>query len=160
MEVFLIAFAVGMIGIFASWAISVEAFFIFAIIYMAGLVVAGWVLSIVARRHVILVAPRSPDVVADAVVQHFKGMGWRAVSGEGDLNFQARGIGLNSYGMEQPVLSIDLVDHQDGSTGVEIWMSKWMRRFGVTASCDRVISKRWRLSRKLARLDIAAGVTH
>ncbi|WP_433665098.1 hypothetical protein ACQPW1_24610 [Nocardia sp. CA-128927] len=160
MEVFLIAFAIGMVGIFASWAISVEAFFTFAIIYMVGLLVAGWVLSIAARRHVILVAPGPPDVVAEAVARHFKGAGWRAVQGKGDLNFQARGIGLNSYGMEHPVLSIDLVDRQDGSTGVEIWMSEWTRRFGVTACCDRVISKRWRLARKLARLDDVAGVTY
>ncbi|MFI7000844.1 hypothetical protein [Nocardia sp. NPDC050175] len=65
MGVVLIAFAIGMIGIFASWSISV------------GLRVAGWALTIVAGRHVIVVAQASPDVVAEAAKNR-----WSAIPGQ------------------------------------------------------------------------------
>ncbi|MEV6322903.1 hypothetical protein AB0M45_17155 [Nocardia sp. NPDC051787] len=112
--------------------------------------VGGWALTFSARRHLVMVVPAPVGVVGDAVQQHFAGGGWRAVKGEGAFNSQARGIGMSAYGTGNPVVSIELEDLHDGTTGVEVWMSEWMSRIGIAASCDRGVSKKWWLARKLA----------
>jgi hypothetical protein len=66
------------------------------------------------------------------------------------LNFQARGFGLGAYGAKRPVISIDIAGHGDGSTQVDIWTSEWQTQMGMMALCDRVVSKKFWLTRKLA----------
>lgn len=160
MELFLSILAFGLIGFFAAFAASFEAGLAFIGIFFVSLFVLGWVLTFMAKRHLITVVPMPINAVAEAVRNQFHGVGWREVPGNGHFNFQSRGIGLNSYGMENPVLSIDLEDLDDGTTGIEVWMSEWMSRYGIASSCDRVISKRWRLTRKLATLGQTAGLAN
>jgi hypothetical protein len=74
------------------------------------------------------------------------------VDGRGLLNFQARGLGIGSYGAKRPVISVDLEDLGDGTTGVGIWTSSWNSKFGIMALCDRVVSKKFWLERKLNEL--------
>ncbi|MEU2031221.1 cutinase family protein [Nocardia amamiensis] len=165
MEIFVFAVVVGVAGSLAAFWIGFETGLVFIGVYLASLVVGGWVLTFWARRHLVMVLSAPVGVVADAVQQHFKGAGWRAVKGEGAFNYQSRGIGLGAYGAENPVVSIELEDLHDGTTGVEVWMSEWMSRIRIAASCDRVVSEKWWLARKLARarvmsmLAVAAAVT-
>ncbi len=150
MEIFVFAVVVGVVGLLAAFSVGFETGLVFIGIYLVFLVVGGWALTFSARRHLVMVVPAPVGVVGAAVQQHFAGAGWRAVKGEGAFNYQSRGIGLGAYGTENPVLSIELEDLHDGTTGVEVWMSEWMSRIGIAASVDRVVSKKWWLARKLA----------
>ncbi|WP_155981928.1 hypothetical protein [Nocardia sp. BMG111209] len=152
MELFLAMVIGGLLFMGIGFSIGFGTGVVFIGLFLVFLVIAGWVLSILARRHLTMTIPASPHVVAEAVERHFSGLGWQAVPGRGELNFRSRGIGLSSRGAENPVLSVSLEDLHDGTTGIEVWMSEWVSRFGIAASCDRVISKRWRLARKLAVL--------
>ena len=62
---------------------------------LVAVVVAGWVISVLARRHVLVATSLSPEHAAQVCDSKFS-RGWRRVDGRGDLNYQARGIGSRS----------------------------------------------------------------
>ena len=152
MQVFLGIFAVGIVGFGLSALSGFEAALIFLLVYCGIVLVSGWVLSVMAKRQMRVEVPASRQTVVGVIEDHFKGVGWQQVPGRGEFNFKARGIGISSFKMENPVISIDLPILADGGTGVEIWMSEWMTKFFTVGACDRVVSKRWTLVRKLAQV--------
>lgn len=152
MQVFGLILLVGLIGFAASAAVSIEAVFIFIVVYVLGLIVLGWVLSFMSKRQVGLVVAAPRTTVEQAIVAHFKGVGWKPVNGKGDLNFQSRGMGMGSYGSTHPVVSISLENSSERDTEVGVWMSEWVTRAGMVTSCDRVLSKRFTLMRKLTQM--------
>lgn len=109
--------------------------------------------TIAARRQVSVLVNASPQEAADAVLTHFKSVWWRQVNGRGDFSFQARGFGMASWGLENPVLSITIEVEDDGSTEVAVWMSEWASRVGIIGAADRAYLKRRSLVKKLAALD-------
>jgi hypothetical protein len=116
---------------------------------LPGLVVVSWALTLWARReqHVLVQVP--PDATTDAVRANFSRSGWKPVDGPGTLNFQARGIGINSRGAKPPTVSINIEPLPDGNTGVGVWTSSWSSQIGIMALCDRVVSQKLRLAYKL-----------
>jgi hypothetical protein len=158
MQVFGIAILVALVGFFASVAISPETAMVFVVVYIVGLLVMGYVLSAMAKQQTSVVVTAPPVDVEQAVLAHFRGIGWKQVNGSGRLNFQSRGIGIGSYGSKNPVMSIGLTDSVDGGTEVDVWMSEWVSRAGMATSCDRVVTKRWSLLRKLDAMSSVGGV--
>lgn len=158
MQVFGIAILVALVGFFVSVAISPETAMVFVVVYIVGLLVLGYVLSAMAKQQTSVVVAAPPVDVEQAVLTHFKGIGWKQVNGSGRLNFQSRGIGLSSIGSKNPVISVDLSDSVDGGTEVDVWMSEWASRVGMAASCDRVVTKRWALLRKLDAMSSVGGM--
>lgn len=152
MEIFLLCLVVGVVGIFAAGSAGFGAGVVFALVWLGGLIIAAWVMSFLAKRQMDLLVAAPIQLAAETVEQHFRGLGWRRVDGRGNYNFQSRGMGLGSFNMTNPVLSIDLEAVDPTSTGVSIWMSAASTRMGMVSSCDRVLTKRWKLSRKLAGL--------
>ncbi len=152
MEIQLAGIALGAIGLFVSFASGLGAGVKFVLFYIAFLLVLSWALTFVARRQQHILLPVPPDAVADAVRANFSGVGWKEVDGRGLLNFQARGLGIGSYGSKRPVISVDIEDLNDGTTGVGIWTSSWHSKYGIMALCDRVVSKKFWLERKLNEL--------
>lgn len=109
-------------------------------------------LTIAARKQIEVVVDASPQEVADVVQSHFKSVWWRQVGGGGDLNFQAKGVGMGSYGLENPVLSVQIDETGSGVVAVGIWMSEWESRFGIAGAADRAYFKRRKLVKKLESL--------
>lgn len=155
MEITYLVIAVGTVGLLASFASGAAAGLKFLLVYVLGVAVVGWVLSTMARRQLDIVVSASRQVISAAVADSFSGVGWKSVNGPGQFNFQARGLGFGAYNAKRPVISIDVEDHSDGAALVNIWTSAWSSRFGMMALCDRVITKRYRLGRKLAELSSA-----
>ncbi|MFE3192551.1 hypothetical protein ACFXHA_26325 [Nocardia sp. NPDC059240] len=152
MEIFLLWVVIGVVGLFAAGSAGAGSVVVFVLIWAGALIIAAWVMSFQTRRQldILVAAPIQPT--AQLIEQHFHGVGWHRVDGRGQFNFQSRGWGLGSLHMENPVLSIDLEAVDPTRTGVNIWMSSWSSRWGMVSSCDRVLTKRWKLTRKLATL--------
>lgn len=116
---------------------------------LPSLIVVSWVLTLWARReqHLVVLAPS--DEATEAVRANFSRRGWKPVDGPGALNFQARGIGINSRGATPPTMSVHIDPRPDGNSGVGVWTSAWGSQLGVMAMCDRVVSQKLRLAYKL-----------
>lgn len=155
MQIFGIALLVAMVGFFASLAISPETAIVFVIVYIVGLVILGYVLSAMAKRQASILVSAQPEQIEQAVLHHFKGVGWKQVNGKGRLNFQSRGIGIGSQGSTNPVVSVQILTADESGAQVDVWMSEWTSRAGMATSCDRVVTKRMSLLRKL---DAMSGV--
>ena len=155
MEITYLVIAIGAVGMLMSFASGMAAGLISLLVYILGAAITGWVLSVMARRQLDLVVHASTRAVSAAVADSFSGVGWKSVNGPGQFNFQARGLGLGAYNAKRPVISIDVEDNADGAALVNIWTSAWSSQFGMMALCDRVITKRFRLGRKLAELSSA-----
>lgn len=159
MEIFLLWVVIGVAGLFAAGSASAESAVVFALVWLGALVIAAWVMSFQAKRQLDILAAAPIRSTAQVIEQHFRGIGWRRVEGRGQFNFQSRGAGLGSFNMRNPVLSIDLEALDPTRTGVNIWMSSWSSRWGMVSSCDRVLTKRWKLSRKLLNLGAVPAAT-
>ena len=155
MEITYLVIALGTVGLLASFASGMAAGLKFLLVYVLGVAIAGWVLSVLARRQLDIVVDASRQAVVAVVKDSFSGVGWKSVNGPGEFNFQARGLGFGAYNAKRPVISVDVEDHADGAALVNIWTSAWSSQFGMMALCDRVITKRFRLGRKLAELSSA-----
>ncbi len=158
MEISLAVIVVGTIGLLASFASGLGAGFKFFLIYLVGAAILSWVLSAVARRQLDVLVSAPPEAVAAAVRENFAGVGWKSVDGPGMFNFRARGLGMGSVGAKRPVVSVQIEDLEDGTTGVSIWTSSWHTQMGMMALCDRVVSKRFWLNRKLTELSNASAL--
>lgn len=159
MEIQLAIVAIGVIGGLVSFAGGdVGSGLTFVLVFIAGVVILSWVLSFMARRQQHWLVNASPAAVNEAVQGCFSGVGWKQVNGRGQLNFQARGFGINSFNSDRPVISVDIEDQGDGTTGVGVWTSSWTTQLGVMALCDRVVSKRFWLGRRLTELSASAAV--
>lgn len=123
---------------------------------LVAVVVAGWVISVLARRHVLVATSLSPEHAAQVCDSKFSRLGWRRVDGRGDLNYQARGIG--SRGRTPPVLSISIGTDESGVTGVELWMSEWTSQYGMVNHIEKVFWKRWTLPRALREAEAGAAI--
>jgi hypothetical protein len=123
---------------------------------LVAVVVAGWVISVLARRHVLVATSLSPEHAAQVCDSKFSRLGWRRVDGRGDLNYQARGIG--SRGRTPPVLSISIGTDESGVTGVELWMSEWTGQYGMVNHIEKVFWKRWTLPRALREAEAGAAI--
>jgi hypothetical protein len=152
MEISLAVIGVGTVGLLASFSNGFGAGFKFFLFYVAVAAVLGWVLSVLARRQRDSLVGAAADVVTAAVRETFSGVGWKQVNGAGTLNFRARGFGFGGFKAKPPVVSVQIEAQSDGTTLVSVWTSEWNSRMGMMALCDRVVSKRFRLDRKLAAL--------
>lgn len=152
MEISLAVICGGTIGLLASFSSGFGAGFKFFLFYVAAAAVLGWVLSVMARRQQDSLVGASSDVVTAAVRETFSGVGWKQVNGAGTLNFRARGFGFGGFKAKPPVVSVQIEAQSDGTTMVSVWTSQWHSQVGMMALCDRVVSKRFRLERKLAAL--------
>lgn len=159
MEISIAVIVVGTIGLLASFASGFGAGFKFFLVYILGAAVLSWVLSAIARRQQDYLVAAGPQAVTAAVQDSFSGVGWKQVDGPGTFNFRARGLGMGSYGAKRPVVSVQIEDQADGTTAVSIWTSSWNSRMGMMALCDRVVSKRFWLGRKLAELSNTGAIT-
>ncbi|MFI7004136.1 hypothetical protein [Nocardia sp. NPDC050175] len=143
---------IGVGGLFAAGSVSAGSAVVFVLVWLGALVITAWVISFLAKRQLDILVAAPIQSAAEVIEQHFRGIGWRRTDGRGHFNFQSRGAGLGSLNMKNPVLSIDLEALDPTRTGVNIWMSSWSSRWGMVSSCDRVLTKRWKLSRKLVKL--------
>jgi hypothetical protein len=158
MEIFIGFVFFGVAGLFGFGAIGgFESGLAFIGVFIFCFVFLSYWLSFSAKRQIEVLVGAAPNEAAEVVKSAF-GIGWRTVAGKGALNFQAKGIGINSYGMSKPVISVDIVDTGSGSS-VQIWTSEWSSRMGIVAACDRVITRRWRLTRALRQFDEARANT-
>lgn len=153
MQIFLLIVIVWLAGLFGTIAMGGAAVLWFLGVFVVGVVVFSFVLGAYAKQQMDVVHSADPPTVQQIIENHFSGVGWKNVQGEGLMNFQSRGFGLSSWNSENPVVSISLSPTADGGTEVSIWMSKWTTRTGIVSSCDRVVTKRWTLLRKLAALE-------
>jgi hypothetical protein len=152
-QIFLAFLIVTIVGFVSALAVGGGAAFWFAIAWFVGLVILSLVLGAYAKRQIDVVHSADPPTIQQVIESHFSGVGWKNVQGDGLMNFQSRGIGINSWNSKNPVVSVSLSPTVDGGTEVSIWMSEWVTRTGIVSSCDRVVSKRWTLLRKLAALE-------
>lgn len=159
MEIFLLWVAIGVGGIFAAGSVSAGSAVVFVLVWLGALVITVWVSSFQVKRQLDILVAAPIQSTTEVIEQHFRGIGWRRVEGRGHFNFQSRGMGVGSFNMENPVLSIDLEAVDPTRTGVNIWMSSWSSRWGMVSSCDRVLIKRWKLSRKLVNLGTVPATT-
>ncbi|QSE87874.1 hypothetical protein JWS13_04460 (plasmid) [Rhodococcus pseudokoreensis] len=130
-----------------------EVFVVIVVVIVAALILQLWLSSQAKRQEEVHVKARPHDVL-EAVQSHFKSMWWRPVHGRGALNFQSKGFGVGSWGMDNPVISIDISEMDNGNTTVEAWMSSWSSRMGIVASCDRVYFKRRKLLKSLEEMGV------
>jgi len=151
-EIQLALIAFGTIGFLASFASGVGAGMLFVLFFVVGAAVVAWVLTALAKQQQDLLLGVSAQSAAEAVLASFSGVGWKQIDGPGMLNFLARGFGIGGYRAKRPVVSVDIEDRGDGSTVVSIWTSAWSSRMGMMALCDRVVSKKFWLARKLTEL--------
>lgn len=122
------------------------------VVVVAVIAVAQIGMTIAAKKQVGVVVDATTQEVTDVVLSHFKSVWWKQVSGRGDLNFQARGAGMGSYGLENPVLSVDIDETDSGVVAVDIWMSAWESRAGIAGAADRAYFKSRKLVKKLESL--------
>jgi len=120
------------------------------------LVVVMWVLSVLAKRHVVVHTALTPDRAAAVCDGKFSGLAWRRVDGRGALNYQARGFSFK--GATPPVMSIDIEPLEGGGTGVEFWMSAWTSQFGMVSHVEKVFWKRWTLPRAIQAAEAAQSI--
>ncbi|EHB48714.1 hypothetical protein MycrhDRAFT_5555 [Mycolicibacterium rhodesiae JS60] len=131
---------------------------VFAIfMLLIAVVVAGWVISVLARKHVYAMTTLSPERAAEACDRKFSRLAWRRADGQGDLNYQARGIAIG--GATPPVMSIKIgIDDISGFTAVEFWMSEWTTRYGMVNHIEKVFWKRWSIPKALRDAEAAASI--
>ena len=115
---------------------------------MIAVVVAVWVISVLARKHVYAVTSLSPEDAATVLDSKFSSLAWKRVDGRGAVNYQARGLSIG--GRTPPVVSIHLsTDDDTGLTCVEFWMSEWTSQWGMVSHVEKVFWKRWSIPKAL-----------
>lgn len=120
---------------------------------LIALLVTAWILSALAKRHVVVRTALPRDQVAAVCDGKFSRLAWRRVDGKGDLNYQARGLAWK--GITPPVMSIDIEPLDDGGTAVEFWMSAWTSQHGIVGHVEKVFWKRWTLPRAIQAAEAA-----
>ena len=158
MQIFVSLLVVTLLGGFIASSGGFGAVVVYGLGVIVALLVLSLVFSVVAKRQVsyAVAAPRSEAV--GLVYAEFKKLGWKEVNGRGELNYQSRGIGVGVQGRKHPVLSIDFEDLPGGATQVDLWMSEWESVLGMVPAWDRVLSKRWMLGRRLARVSTVSKI--
>lgn len=160
MDILLAGLGIGLVGqLIAIASGGLGAWLKFMLFYIILAAISGWILTVIARRQKDVLVWADPDTVTATVQESFSGVGWKQVDGPGQLNFQARGLGFGSFNADRPVISVGLEGQPDGTTDVSIWTSKGQMQFGFMALCDRVVSKRFWLARKLAELSSTESIT-
>ncbi|MCK0177620.1 hypothetical protein [Mycolicibacterium sp. F2034L] len=152
MVISLALIGIGAIGLVASFANGAGAGLLFFVCYVGAMMVVSWIMTFKARRQDNILVDAPAEAITATIESSFAGLGWKKVDGPGVFNFRARGFGLGGYGKERPVISIAFEDMEDGTTGVGIWTSSWNSQAGIMAFCDRVVEKKFRLSRELLAL--------
>ncbi|MQY20129.1 hypothetical protein [Nocardia macrotermitis] len=153
MHIFLVMVVAGVIATVGVGAIGgAGAGFVGLLIWIGALLILGLVLSSMAKRQVSVRLGAPAELVLEAVLDEFKTLGWTRVNGPGAFNFKARGFGM-SMNLGKPVVSVDVEQQEDGSTGVDIWLSTWNSQWGVVGCCDRVVTKVWQVQRRMAQLE-------
>jgi hypothetical protein len=129
------------------------------VVIVAVAFVLGWALSLAAKQQRDITVQAQPADIVDLIQRHFGSVWWREVSGRGQLNFRARGLGLGAVLKNKPTLSIDVEQLSDSTYAVQVWMSAWGQQSGVVALADRVVVKRLSLFRKLRALNPALSAS-
>ncbi|NRI68613.1 hypothetical protein FEZ60_24150 [Rhodococcus sp. MS16] len=123
------------------------------VIFLAIFGLAIWI-SVMARKQADFQVKAPPLEVANAVQSHFGSVWWKPVNGDGDLNYQSKGLGLSSWGMDNPIISINIAEMDNGNTDVSAWMSFAASRMGIVSSADRVYLKRRKMIKKLEEMGV------